>query len=166
MRGRTAPYLIIVITLLLSIPDNHLYAQLSEEDKALERARKMENEAVALVKDISVSILDASLPEQTFFHWFAVIVGEETAIQLELNDCGEQTGTPADIGRDFPACVGVNASLPDGRKIYVMIAVGTFKKGIFGRPDIWDIAIEKNGRFSTVKKLSDLPGTVNNTTRK
>lgn len=162
MPGRSAlfvaTYLIMAIAVLFVIPDNHLYAQPSEENKALERAKKMENEAIALVKDVSVSILDASLPEQPFIHWFAAIVGEKTAIQWELNDCGEQTGTPADIGRDFPACVGVNASLPDGRKVYVMITVGTFKKGIFGQPDIWDIAIERNGRFSTVKKLSDLPG--------
>src|SRR5712692_2417981 len=73
-----------------------------------------EKRAIAYAKRIPVSRFDASLTEQRFGEWLRAIVGSHVKIKWEVNDCGEQTGTAADIGRDFPSCVEADAELSDG----------------------------------------------------
>src|SRR5438309_11974924 len=80
-------------------------------------------EIIAYAKRINVCRLDPRLPRQRFDRWFKEIVGPSAKIEWEVNDCGEQTGSPADKGRDFPFCAQAEATLPDGRKAGVMSSV-------------------------------------------
>ncbi|MGH2373597.1 MAG: hypothetical protein ACRDIC_09010 [bacterium] len=120
-------------------------------------AQPLETRAIARVKHTSASRLEAGLPGERFADWFRKVVGPPAKISWELDDCGEQTGTPADVGRDFPACVTVAAALPDGRTVLVSIVVGTFKKGLVGAPVVRLIAIERRGQFTYVPRLQNLP---------
>ena len=115
-----------------------------------------EKRALAYGKRVPVSRLDASLPKQPFAEWFKKIVGPKAKIKWEVNDCGEQTGTAADIGRDFPSCVQVEAELFDNRKVVVLIAVGTFRKGIWGRPTVFSAFIQHETTTRDAKKLGEL----------
>jgi protein TonB len=47
--------------------------------------------------------------------------------------------------------------LPDGRKVFVVISVGTFKKGLNGKPQLFRAFIEHNEEFYQASRLSDLP---------
>jgi len=47
--------------------------------------------------------------------------------------------------------------LPGGRKVFVVISVGTFKKGLTGKPSFFRAVIEQNERFYQVRRLSELP---------
>src|SRR3989454_8681914 len=85
--------------------------------------------AIACVKQMPVSELDSTLPSISFEKWLGIEAGREADIRWEVNDCGEQTGTAADRGRDFPMCVEADAAMKDKRSIVIMIAVGSFKKG-------------------------------------
>ena len=115
-----------------------------------------EKRAIAYAKRISVSQLERGLPAQRFADWFSDAVGGQAKIKWELNDCGEQTGTPADVGRDFPSCVEANAELNDGRTAVVRIAIGTFRKGISGPPAINYLFVENRTGIRDVKNLGDL----------
>lgn len=112
--------------------------------------------AIALVKNIDATELDSGLPKQPFAIWFSKITGPNAQVHWETNDCGEQTGTTADINRDFPFCVEVDAGLPDGRQLGIMIAVGTYKKEIEGKPVCWWAFIEHKGHFYNVSHLHKL----------
>jgi len=117
---------------------------------------RYEKRAIAYAKQISVSQLEKGLPAQRFADWFSVAVGSQAKIKWEVNDCGEQTGTSADVGRDFPSCVEANAELNDGPRAVVRIAVGTFNKGILGPPSINYCFVEDRKEIRDVKNLGDL----------
>src|SRR6185295_13686052 len=115
-----------------------------------------EKRAIAYAKLLSVSQLEIGLPTQRFADWFSDAVGSQAKIKWEVNDCGEQTGTPTDVGREFPSCVEANAELNDGRTVVVRIAVGTFRKGISGPPAINYCFVEDRKGIRDVKNLGDL----------
>jgi TonB family protein len=52
--------------------------------------------------------------------------------------------------------VEVNSILSDGRKVIVMIAVGTFKKGVTGPPAFRFGVIEQKGELRPIRRLSNL----------
>src|ERR1700730_8140719 len=70
------------------------------------RVRKM----IAYVKRITASELDSKLTAEPFGRWLTRIAGPDAAIAWEVNDCGEQTGSPADRLRDIPVCVQAEMS--------------------------------------------------------
>ncbi len=141
-RNRTAAALIFSAWVF---SHNIIFAQISE-DAAIKYAQK-----------ISVAKLDSTLTGIPLADWLRGIVGKNATIHWELNDCGEQTGDPAvDKDRDIPACVGFYADLKDGRKVSMTILIGTDKKGIFGPPAIYDISIESNDGYHSLKRLSEL----------
>lgn len=116
-----------------------------------------EKQAVNSAQRIPASELDAELPPRPFADWFRQIVGPQAGVNWQLNECGEQPGLLAAQGRDLPACAEVNALLPDGRKVVVMIEVGTFKNGITGQPGFYHAAIELESELYRVRRLRDLP---------
>src|SRR5262249_2958348 len=93
-----------------------------------------EKQAIALVQNMPASNLDADLPSRPFATWFNQIVGPQAGIVWQLTECGERIGAPGEAGQDLPACTEVIASLTDNRKVIVVISVGTFKKGLAGKP--------------------------------
>jgi TonB family protein len=103
------------------------------------------------------SALDAGLPGRSFAIWFEQITGPKAGVVWQLTECGEQIVAPDKTGQDLPACAEVNANLPDGRKVFVRISVGTFKKGLTGKPVLFLAVIEQNEHFYQANRLSDLP---------
>ena len=124
-------------------------------------AQVAKDKVIARAQRTPVSALDSALPKQRpkqrFDDWFRKLVGSKAEIRWEANDCGEQTGSPADQGRDFPVCAEAVAVLSDGRNVAVLIGVGTVKKGITGRPVVRFVSIEQGGRIHRVLRLRDLP---------
>ena len=117
------------------------------------QTESFEKRAISSAQEISASDLDAALPNRPFVSWFSEVIGPKAGVVWQLTECGEQIGA----GKDLPACAEVNASLPGGRKVFVTISVGTFKKGLTGKPSLFRAVIEQNERFYQVRRLSDLP---------
>lgn len=121
------------------------------------RAQPSEQKAIEFAKRLSVSLLDSTLEQVPFSKWLARLVGDSAEVQWELNDCGEQTGDSAIDGhRDIPICVGVYVTLPDHRKLGMMINVGTHDKGLADDPAIFDMYLESEGTFRSIRRLGDL----------
>lgn len=120
--------------------------------------RTLERRAIEAAKHVSAKSLDSVLPSQSFEKWLQSLIGPETRVAWESNDCGEQTGDPATTPSDPPVCAQASATLPDGRTVTVMIAVGTYKKGIRGKPQVFFIGLErKDGGSVPVHTLHELP---------
>jgi len=109
------------------------------------------------VQEISVSQLDPALPSVSFQKWLHVEAGASSEFHWEVNDCGEQTGTAADRGRDVPMCVEAQADMKDRRTIGVSIAVGTSKKGVVGKPVVYFAKLVTPATTINLPHLSDLP---------
>ena len=125
----------------------------------------LEERAIALAGRLPVSTLEAGLPRQTLVQWLTRAVGPNAKIQWGVNDCGEYSGDPnSDRGRDFPLCVDAAANLHGGRKATVSVVMGTFGKGIVGRPQLLFVYIsDSDGGVSHVDripKLRDLPARI------
>jgi TonB family protein len=106
---------------------------------------------------MSASDLDAALPNRPFASWFNEVIGPKAGVVWQLTECGEGIAASGGTGHDLPACAEVNASLPGGRKVFVVISVGTFKKGLTGKPSFFRAVIEQNERLYPVHRLSELP---------
>lgn len=113
--------------------------------------------AVASAQRVLASKLDSELPPRPFADWFRQLVGPEAGVNWQLNECGERPSLPLMQEKDLTACAEVNALLTDGRKVVVMIEVGTFKKGITDAPSFSHAAIEQQGELYRVRRLHDLP---------
>src|SRR5262245_60118700 len=116
-----------------------------------------EKQAISSAQEMSASDLDAWLPERPFAVWFREIIGPKAGVVWQLTECGERIAASGEEGPDLPACAEVNASLPGGRKVFVVISVGTFKKGLTGKPSFFRAVIEQNERLYQVRRLSELP---------
>ncbi len=123
----------------------------------IQRPLLSEKQAVVGAQQRLASELDADLPKLPFADWFRQVVGTRAGVTWQLNECGEQPSILVTQGRALPACAEVNAILPDGRKVVVMIEVGTFTKGITGNPSFCYAAIEQEGELYPVRWLRDLP---------
>jgi len=115
--------------------------------------------AIDRAKSTIVQEIDPRLPRVPLAQWLAKLVpGVDT--KWEVNDCGEQTGDPeVDRGRDFPMCVQGDLALAKDRHLYVLVVVGTFKKGLAsGSPHFFGATTVEQGRPTKwVTKLGDLP---------
>jgi TonB family protein len=116
-----------------------------------------EERAISSAQEISASDLDAALPDRPFASWFNETIGPDAGVVWQLTECGEQIIAPGETGQDHPACAEIIANLMDRRKVYVAISVGTFKKGLTGKPTFFLAVIEQNEQFYPVRRLSGLP---------
>jgi hypothetical protein len=113
-------------------------------------ARALDQRVIAAAKQVYVDKLDVQLPHVRFEAWLQKVL-EGAPIAWESNDCGEQDGF---TGRaDIPLCGQASATLADGRKLTVMIGVGTSRKGVQGAPGVWFMSVQDK----TSTHLSDLP---------
>jgi hypothetical protein len=115
-----------------------------------------ERRAIRAGKHASVRVLDPSLPNVQFSRWFRNLVGPKARIVWEVNDCGEQTGSPGDDAQVIPMCAEATAELAGEKKVVVSIAVGTLRKGVFGKPVLFWAIVERDGVMRDARKLSDL----------
>jgi len=121
-----------------------------------EPAQSMEKQAVSNTQRALASDLDAELPKLPFSDWIVKVVGPGAGVVWQLSECGERVDTAPSRGVDARACVQVNSVLSDGRKVIVMIAVGTFKKGVTGPPAFHFGVIDQNGELRPIRRLRDL----------
>lgn len=119
-------------------------------------AQSFEKKAIDLVQRTPVSTLEEQMPRRSFIEWFKGTVGEKAGIVWQVSECDQSAG-PREPGADLPACVEANALLPDGRKVVVLVAVGTFRKGITGDPGFYYAVIEQQAQLYSLNRLSDLP---------
>jgi TonB family protein len=130
----------------------------------------MEKQALVIAQGVSVSDLDEGLPASPFSSWFEQLVGSNSGVIWQLGECGRSISdttiastqaftrsSAQQESNDIPACVEANAVLPDGRKVVVMIRVGSFKKGITDNPGFNLAMIEQEDELYLIKRLSDLP---------
>ena len=89
-------------------------------------------------KHIDVAELDAALPSTSLYDWLNGLAKASERVAWEFNDCGEQTGTEADRGRDFPKCLegSIVSSTTHASILGIQVCVGTWQKGITGKPKI------------------------------
>ena len=123
------------------------YAQTSSRDKRI----------IAYARSLDVSKLDRALPRRRLEPWLRAMVGEKAKLSWEVNDCGEQTGVPGDgSGVNPPVCAQAHALLADGRVVNVFVLVGSHRAGIKGRPSIWTMDIENQGKSKSAATLREL----------
>ena len=116
-----------------------------------------EKQALSLVQAMRASDLDAKLPGRSFASWFEQVIGPKAGVVWQLAECGERTVAPGETGQDLPACAEINAVLPDKRRVFIRISVGTFKKGLTGKPAFFGAVIEQDAGLYRVPRLYDLP---------
>jgi protein TonB len=121
------------------------------------QTESFEKQAISSAQEISASELDATLPDRPFAGWFSEVIGPKAGVIWQLTECGERIPASGEAGQDLPACAEVNANLPDGRKVFVVISVGTFKKGLAGKLSFFRAVIVQKERFYQVPRLSELP---------
>ncbi len=121
------------------------------------QSKKLETAAIKHAKSYRVSQIEKELPSEPFGSWFQELVGIKTPITWEINDCGEQTGTAADRGRDFPMCVEASAKRSVEFFISVNIQYRTFKRGITRmKPVVRYISIGEEIGGEYIESLVDL----------
>lgn len=116
--------------------------------------------AVADTQRIFAAELDPELPKVSFADWFERVVGPGAGVIWQLSECGERRDNPVDIR----ACVEANAMLPDGRRVILMTAVGSFKQGVTGPPRFDFGVIDHQGNLYPVRRLRDLQKQLQRTT--
>ncbi len=117
-----------------------------------------EGRVLTVVKGTPARELDSALPKARFERWLLDVAGKDAELQWELNDCGEQTSDPAvDLQRDMPVCAGVHAQLEGSRAFQILLAIGTQKKSIGGKPQVHSIVVQAGRRMVELKRLRDLP---------
>ena len=120
--------------------------------------KKHQTETINYAKRYLVSDIEPNLPRQSLSIWYQEVVGKPTKIDWEVNDCGEQTGTPEDKGRDFSMCVKASSALGSDVTVSINIQFGTFERGITpDRPVVRFISISREDDFGVQpEKMSDL----------
>lgn len=120
---------------------------------------KQEKLALDKGQNVLVSSFDKSLPKVTL-KFFLESESDGAEIRWEVNDCGEQSGNPADRGRDFPTCVEASFATEDGRTVDVMVAVGTTQKGVSGTPALFSSTITDDKGVAHSVRLIELPAKI------
>lgn len=121
------------------------------------QSKKLEAATIKYAKSYLVSRIEKGLPSKPIGIWFQELVGKKLAISWEINDCGEQTGTSADRGRDFPMCIDAIAKQSANLFISVNIQYGTFKHGITRmKPVVRYISIGEEIGGEYIESLVDL----------
>jgi len=131
--------------------------QMADSMNEASQIESFEKKALSSVQKMSASDLDAKLAGSPFASWFKEIIGPKAGVIWQLTECGERIVAPDEPGHDLLACAEINAHLPDGRRVFVAISVGTFKKGLDGKPAFFGAAIEQGLQLYPVRRLSDLP---------
>ncbi len=120
---------------------------------------KLEQAAITRAKATLVSQLQPGAPKVTLEYYLQTQTGGGAKIKWEMNDCGEQTGDPADRNIvDPPTCVEADVEPARGGKLTVFIAVGSAKTGIKGKPKVFYISFkDAKGTVKELRRLSQIP---------
>ena len=111
---------------------------------------------VEAAKSTPIQKFDPTLPAVSALNWINSVAIPHSNIIWEVNDCGEQTGTAADRGRDFPACVEAIFPVAPETEAHISFMVGTFHRGVIGQPKLFQFYIKQNKEYREVGKLSEI----------
>jgi hypothetical protein len=120
---------------------------------------------IADVKRVSVHRIDDALPDLGFAKWLEKESGADARYHWEVNDCGEQSGTPGETG-PVPLCVEVDSDLKDGREIVIFIVDDrpkTSKKTAAFEWKIFFAQLTTQHEKINLRRLSDLPAALTKT---
>jgi TonB family protein len=117
---------------------------------------EFEQQALASVRRQFASNFDKGLPERPFMGWFTEIVGVRAGVFWQLSECGGPVSASLNE-EDIPACVEVNALLPNESKVVVWFRVGTFKGGLEEKPVFFSAVVVYKHQFYKAQRLRDLP---------
>jgi hypothetical protein len=122
-----------------------------------------EAQIIAAARRVDVHCFDVTLRSQSFDTWLASAVGSRGSIRWEANDCGEQTGNPANTPVDFPICAEAIVVFSDGREAGLSLAVGTAQKGVSGQPTVWYMYVMgRDKSFQYPRELRDFSRFIKN----
>jgi TonB family protein len=121
------------------------------------QVESFEKQALAVVQQMPAFDLDAELPKLPFADWFKQVTGPQAGVVWQLAECGERKTAPDKEEQDLSACVEASAVLPSGAKLIVGITVGTFKKGLNGKPTFFGAVINSKDQLYQILRLRDLP---------
>lgn len=124
---------------------------------AREPGEARDRRVIEAVRRVPARSIDPSLPQQPLEDWLEERKADPAEpLVWEVDDCGEQSGTPADAGRDFPMCVSVSFRYTEVSTAYVVLMVGTFRKGLQGTPQLAWGSVQGPWGSEPVKRLADL----------
>jgi hypothetical protein len=120
-----------------------------------------EKQVIAYSKSIDVKTLDPSLPSQRLADW--IQSGPPHArigYWIVADTCDLK---PDSLSEDYPLCAKISF-IRDGKGGFFLVQVGTNRKGIVGRPQLYgDIFVEMVGKkegwavTGSAERLSNLP---------
>src|SRR5262249_55401344 len=116
-----------------------------------------EKQAFAVVQQMLAFDLDAELPKLPFADWSKQVAGPQAGVVWHVSEGGERSAAADMNEQGLSACVEASAVLRRGVKLVGGIAVGTFKKGLNGKPSFFCAVIEAKGRLYQVLRFRDLP---------
>ncbi len=116
-------------------------------------------EAIARVKNTMVSQLQPGMQKVTLEYYLKTQSGTGARITWEVNDCGEQTGDPANRDvNDPPICVEADVTNEHGETATLFVAVGTVKTGIKGNPKVFFISFKhSSGEVKELRRIGQIP---------
>lgn len=110
---------------------------------------------VDAAKPTSVHTLDAALPGVPLEDWLGTLA-PGAAVSWEVNDCGEQTGTTADAGRDLPVCAEARLPLPGEAVVHIQVGVGSVLRGVSDERGLYGIFVQRGREIHSFQTLSEL----------
>ncbi len=120
---------------------------------------KADEATIAKVKNTPVSQLQPGMQKVSLEYYLQTQSGAGATIKWEVNDCGEQTGDPADRNiADPPICVEADVTNQRGATAYLFIAIGTAKTGVKGKPKVFSISFkDSKGNTKELRRIGQIP---------
>ena len=116
------------------------------------------HEALLRVKRTPARELDDRLPPVRVDGWLRATIPKVWTVAWRIGDCDERCVPPEPPGRER-VCVKVSATAPvtDRRSVRLLFLVGRTRAGLFPRPSVYQVLVEKDGReMKVLDRLSDL----------
>lgn len=119
-----------------------------------------DDDYVRFAKSLPARNYDKNLPSVPTEHWLTSILpsGIVAVWGDNVTDCGEQTGDPAiDRERDMPLCIEIELKQKDKSAGYLLLFVGTEKKGkLKEAAGLYYGYIRQGGKTIDLKKLHEI----------
>lgn len=107
------------------------------------------------LRKFPISRIDSTLGTGTFATWLRRVMGPNTEIDWEVNDCGE-----GGDGDSAPTCVTAEGKLPPRGRVIVTMVLASDGQDNVAVPALWHAEIQGIGPSEDVKRLADLPATL------
>jgi hypothetical protein len=117
------------------------------------QANAAEIQILKRAKHITAFQLDSELPKRPISVWLRQVAGRGVKISWEVNDCGEQDGSPSGERGETPECVGLEAVLSDGREVTILIHVPPDSGDTHTGPSLFAILLQQKDRVIDVIRL-------------